>query len=75
MNRYSVQPRDWIFVKGCRILSFAENIGKKISKSISRNLIKKIARNFLIILTNQPQMHLKLLQKEQLKKQQKQQVI
>ena len=72
MNRYSFQPRDCICK---RILSFAENIGKKVSKSISRNLIKKIARNFLIILNNQPQMHLKLLQKEQLKKQQKQQVI
>ena len=30
--RYSAQPRDQIFVKGYGFLSFAKNIGKKISK-------------------------------------------
>ena len=30
--RYSVQCRNWIFVKGYRFLSFAKNIGKNIGK-------------------------------------------
>ena len=33
MMRYSVQRRDWIFVKGYRFLSFAKNIGKNIGKN------------------------------------------
>ena len=28
MTRYLVQPRDWIFVNGCGVLCFAENMGK-----------------------------------------------
>ena len=38
---YTVQPRDWIFVKGCWFLSFAKNMGKKISKNASENLSSK----------------------------------
>ena len=30
--KYSVQPRDRIFVKGYGFLSFAKNMGKNISK-------------------------------------------
>ena len=30
MMRYSVQPRDWVFVKGYELLSFAKNMGKNI---------------------------------------------
>ena len=58
MTRYSVQPRDRIFLKGYGFLSFAKNI----SKNIGANIIK----NFM--LENQQQMHLKLLEKEQFKK-------
>ena len=32
--RYSVQPRDQIFVKGYVFLSFANNVGKNIGKNI-----------------------------------------
>ena len=39
--RYSVQPRDRIFVEGYGILSFAKNIGKNIGKYISKNLSVK----------------------------------
>ena len=35
MTRYSVHPRDQIFVKGCDFLSFAKNIGKNIGKNLS----------------------------------------
>ena len=35
MMCYLVQPRDWIFVKGYGFLSFAKNISKNISESLS----------------------------------------
>ena len=34
MMRYSVQPRNQIFVKGCGFLSFARNMSKNIGKNI-----------------------------------------
>ena len=43
MKRYSVQPRDRIFVKGYGFLSFAKNMGKNISK----NLNGKCGQKFL----------------------------
>ena len=33
MTIYSVQPRDRIFAKGYRFLTFAESIGKNIGKT------------------------------------------
>ena len=69
MTRYSVQPRDRIFLKGCGFLSFAKNMSKNISKNVSKNLSGK---NFLITLNNLQQMH---FQKESFKKQQKQLVM
>ena len=41
MTRYSVQPRDRIFVKGYGFLSFAKNMGKNIGKNISKNFSSK----------------------------------
>ena len=41
MTRYSVQPRDWIFVKGYGCLSFGKNMGKNIGKNISKNMSDK----------------------------------
>ena len=41
MTRYSVQPRDRIFVKGYRFLSFAKNMVKDIGKNISKGLSGK----------------------------------
>ena len=38
MTHYSVQPKDQIFVKGYRFLSFANNMGKNLDKRIRRNL-------------------------------------
>ena len=74
MTRYSVQPRDQIFLKGYVFLSF-RNMEKNIAKNISKNLISKYSPKFLIFLKNLLQMHLKLLQKEKFQKQQKQLVI
>ena len=39
--RYSVQPRDRIFVKGYGFLSFAKIMVKNIGKNISKNLSGK----------------------------------
>ena len=76
MTRYSVQLIDGIAVKGYGYLSFIRNMGKNIGKKISKNLKGvNTVRNFLIIFKNVLQMHLKLLQIEQFKKQQKQLVI
>ena len=44
---YTVQPRDWIFVKGYWFLSFAKNMGKKISKNASENLSSKCTHKLL----------------------------
>ena len=41
MIRYSVQPRDRIFVKGYGFLSFAKNMGKIIRRNTSKNLSGK----------------------------------
>ena len=42
MTRYSVQPRDRIFVKGYGFTSFAKNIGKNISKNLSGKYSQKL---------------------------------
>ena len=47
MTRYSVQPRDWIFVKGYRFLSFAKNTDKNIGKNISKTLSSKCSQKLL----------------------------
>ena len=41
MRRNSVQPRDWIFVKGYGFLSFAKNMGKNIGINIIPDLSSK----------------------------------
>ena len=42
MTRYSIQPKDQIFVKGYGFLSFAKNIGKNISKNLSARYSQKL---------------------------------
>ena len=72
---YSVQRRDRIFVKGYGFLSFAK-MGKNISKNVSKNLSGKYSQKpFDHVKQSAAYMHLKLLQKESFKKQQKQLVI
>ena len=45
--RYSVQPRDRIFVKCYGFLSFAKNMAKNIGKNISKNLSGKYSPGIL----------------------------
>ena len=47
MARYSVQPRDQIFVKGYGFQSFAKNMGENIGKNISKNLSGKYSKKLL----------------------------
>ena len=44
MMRYSVQPRDQIFVKGYGFLSFVKNMDKNTAKKISKNLRGKYSQ-------------------------------
>ena len=44
MTRYSIQPRDRMFVKGYGFLSFAENMVTNISKNISKTLSGKYSQ-------------------------------
>ena len=41
MTRYSNEPRDEIFVKGYRFLSFTKNISENIGKNVSGKYSKK----------------------------------
>ena len=47
--RYSIEPRDRIYVKGYGFLYFAKNMGKSLSN-------KYMVKNFLIALKNPQQM-------------------
>ena len=47
MTRYSVQPKDQIFVTGYRFVSFAKNICSNIGKNISKILSIKYNQKFL----------------------------
>ena len=44
MRRYSIEPRDRIFVIGYAFLSLAKNMGKKIGKNIVKNLSGKYSQ-------------------------------
>ena len=37
--RYSVEPKDRIYVKGCRFLSFKKNIGKNLRHKYGQKLL------------------------------------
>ena len=45
--QYSVQPRDWIFVKGYKFWSFAKNMGTNIGQNLSKNLSGKYSQKSL----------------------------
>ena len=47
MKRYSVQPRDGIFVKGYGFLSFAKNFVKNIGENVSKHLSTKCSKELL----------------------------
>ena len=47
MTRYSVQPRNQIFVKDYRVLSFTRNMGKNVGKNISKNFSSKYSQRLL----------------------------
>ena len=45
--RYSLRPRNRIFVKDYGVLSFAKTTGKNIGKNISKNLSGKYRQKLL----------------------------
>ena len=66
--RYSIEPRDRIYVKGHGFLSFAKNIGKNLSNKYSQKLLDSAK-------TSTKDAIKRMLQKERFKKQQKPLVI
>ena len=75
MMRYSVQPRDRIFVKSDGFFSFAKNMGKDFGKNVSKSLSGKYNQKLLDYAEKSATDALKLLQKKQFSKRQEQQVI
>ena len=43
--RNSIEPKDRIYVKGYRLLSFVENMGKNLNKKISKKLLDKAKKS------------------------------
>ena len=65
--KYSIEPRNRIYVKGYGFLSFAKNMGKNLSNRYGQKLLDSAKKSTIDTI--------KLLQKDQFKKQQKQLVI
>ena len=74
MTPYSNELRDRIFAKGYGFLSFAKHFSKNIDRNIIKSSVVNTAKYLFIMLNNLVQMHVKLVQKEQLKKYQKKMV-
>ena len=47
MTRYWVEPRDWIFVEGYGVLSFAKNLGRNTGKNMSKNWSSKYSKKII----------------------------
>ena len=67
MMRYSIEPKNWIFVKGSGFLSFAKNMSKAIGKNKSKNLSCKCGHKFLDHTKQSATEHLKLFQEKKCK--------
>ena len=75
MTQYSVQPRDWIFVKGYRFLSFAKPMGKNIGKNVIKSLRGKYSQKLLDHAKQSTTVGLKISSKWVIQKQQRQLMI
>ena len=62
--RYSIETKDRRYVKGYGFLFFTKNVGKNISNKYSQKFVDNVKKSSIDAI--------KLLQKEQFKKQQKQ---
>ena len=67
--RYSIEPRDRIFVKGYGLLSFAKSMHTNLGKKISKILSRKYSQKYLDHAKHSQQIHLKLLQRREFQKQ------
>ena len=53
--RFSIEPRDRIYVKGYGFLPFTKNVGTHATK-FAKNMSNKYSQNVLILLKNLQQM-------------------
>ena len=72
---YSVEPRDYIFIKGYGILDFAENMYRNSSRNISRNVSSRYIQKLLDHVKQSAIDTLKTASKKQIRKPQKQLMI
>ena len=75
MTRYLIEPRNQTFVKDYGFLSFTKNTRKNIDSKIRESLSSKSNQRIFDHAKKSAKMHLKPLQREQFKKQQRQLII
>ena len=63
--RYSIEPRDRTYVKGCGFLSFAKNIGKNLSNKYSPKIIDRAKKSTTDALKTASQQAIQKLQRQQ----------
>ena len=73
--RYSVQPRDRLFVKGYGFLSFTKNMDNNIGKNISKTLNGKYSHKLFDRAKQSPIEGFKIASKRAIQKQPKKLVI
>ena len=63
--RYSIEPRDRTYVKGCGFLSFAKNIGKNLSNKYSPKIIDTAKKSTKDAIKTASQQAIQKLQRQQ----------
>ena len=63
--RYSIEPRDRIYVKGYGFLSFAKNIGKNLSNKYSPKIIDRAKKSTTDAIKTASQQAIQKLQRQQ----------
>ena len=55
--RYSIEPRDKIYVKGYGFLSFAKNMGKSLSNKYGQKLLDSAKKSTTDAISNYKQLY------------------
>ena len=68
MILYSIELRDWLFLKDYELLSFAKNISKNLGEKISKNFSGKNSQKLIDLVKKSAAKAIKTLQKKHFKK-------